>query len=135
MTIQEERGKVEANIYKIVSDACHRAEKRDTEWIKDPNHFLLNYANQILSLIEDFSKNLWGEVLEEIDFEILDLVKALNISGIPTIGSCSGHDKEHGYIMLKDERTLIILPSPVDKDYITREIQFNQSIKLKKEKK
>lgn len=65
----------------------------------------------------------------EIDIEILDLVNALNLWGISTIGSCSGHGKEHGYIILKDERTLIILAAPLDKDYITRELQFNQSIK------
>jgi hypothetical protein len=69
--------------------------------------------------------------LEEIDIEILDLVNALNLGGVPTIGSCSGHGKQHGYILLKDERTLIILPPPLDKDYITRELQFNKSIKLK----
>jgi len=68
---------------------------------------------------------------EEIDAEVLALVNALNFGGIPTIGSCSGHGKEHGYIILEDERTLIILPAPLDKDYITRELQFNQSIKLK----
>lgn len=67
----------------------------------------------------------------EIDADILSLVNALNLGGIPTVGSCSGHGKEHGYIMLKDERTLIILPAPLDKDYVTRELQFNQAIKLK----
>ena len=69
---------------------------------------------------------------EEIDAEILDLVNALNLGGVRTVGSCSGHGKEHGYIILKDERTLIILPAPLDKDYITRELQFHQSIKLKR---
>lgn len=70
---------------------------------------------------------------KEIDAEILDLVNALNLGGVATVGSCSGHGKEHGYILLEDERTLIILPAPLDKDYVTRELQFNQSIKLKEE--
>ena len=70
---------------------------------------------------------------DEIDADILSLVNALNLSGIPTVGSCSGHGKEHGYIILKDERTLVILSAPFDKDYVTRELQFNQSIRLKEE--
>ena len=67
----------------------------------------------------------------EIDEEVLSLVNTLNLGGIPTVGSCSGHGKEHGYIILGDERTLIILPAPLDKDYVTRELQFNKAIKLK----
>jgi hypothetical protein len=130
MTKQEEiRNKILANIYGIVSDACHRAEKGDTQWHKDPNHFLLDYASQILTYLHSQGELPYKQ--EEIDIEILDLVNALNLGGIPTAGSCSGHGKEHGYILLGDERTLIILPAPMDKDYITRELQFNQSIKLK----
>ena len=49
----------------------------------------------------------------------------------PTISMRLKRLEKHGYIILKDERTLIILPAPIDKGYITRELQFNQSIKLK----
>lgn len=55
---------------------------------------------------------------EEIDIEILDLVKALNSQKIYTVSSCSGHGKEFGHIWLKDGRVLIILPSGMTKDEI-----------------
>ena len=44
----------------------------------------------------------------EIDEDIRDLVNALNLGGIPTGSSCSGHNKEWGHIWLKDGRVLII---------------------------
>lgn len=60
----------------------------------------------------------------KIDEEILDLVEALNIGGIPTISSCSGHDKEYGHIWLKDNRVLIVLPRGKSKDEIESILQY-----------
>lgn len=45
------------------------------------------------------------------DPEIVDLVKALNDGGIPTLASCSGHGERNGSIALKDGRCLIITPT------------------------
>ena len=67
---------------------------------------------------------------EDIDIEIRDLVNALNIGGVPTVGCCSGHCKERGYILLNDGRTLIILPPPIPKESKERELEFNQKIKI-----
>lgn len=65
---------------------------------------------------------------EDIDYEIRDIVNALNIGGLPTYGSCSGHGKERGFILLKDGRTLIILPASTPETQISRELEFNQKI-------
>ena len=68
---------------------------------------------------------------EDIDIGIRDLVNALNIGGIVTRGSCSGHDRERGFILLEDGRTLIILPSENESyTWIKRELEFNQKIKV-----
>ena len=64
---------------------------------------------------------------EDIDPEVLDIVDALNIGGLATSGSCSGHGKENGYVLLQDGRTLIIIDSPLGKgleERIHREITF-----------
>ncbi|MBW2672348.1 MAG: hypothetical protein JRD89_02880 [Deltaproteobacteria bacterium] len=68
---------------------------------------------------------------EEIDMEIRDLVNALNLGGVPTWGSCSGHGTQRGFILLKDGRTLIILPA-VDDSYtwVERELEFNAKTSL-----
>lgn len=45
------------------------------------------------------------------DPEIVDLVGALNASGLRTIASCSGHGGPFGFITLADGRELLILPN------------------------
>jgi hypothetical protein len=45
-----------------------------------------------------------------IDECIADIVLALNDGGVHTIGSCCGHGKCAGSIILKDGRTLAVLP-------------------------
>lgn len=46
--------------------------------------------------------------LREVDAEIASIVNALNICGVTTIASCSGHGNRPGNIMLADGRELII---------------------------
>ena len=46
--------------------------------------------------------------LKEIDECIFDIVKSLNCYGISTIGSCCGHGRTDGEILLEDGRKLII---------------------------
>lgn len=53
----------------------------------------------------------------DIDECILEIVKALNDSGIVTIASCCGHNKRPGSIILGDGREFIIC-----KDYETARI-------------
>lgn len=43
-----------------------------------------------------------------IDSCIAPIVAALNAGGIPTIGSCCGHGKSDGDILLADGRMLVI---------------------------
>lgn len=43
-----------------------------------------------------------------IDFCIAPIVDALNKGGIATTGSCCGHGKSHGDILLADGRALVI---------------------------
>ena len=52
-----------------------------------------------------------------IDHCIHHLVAALNAANIRTVGSCCGHGKMNGNIILEDGRVLIILPeTPQDMD-------------------
>jgi hypothetical protein len=46
--------------------------------------------------------------LIEVDACIAPIVKALNEAGVETIGSCCGHGKTDGSILLADGRELII---------------------------
>lgn len=45
------------------------------------------------------------------DPEIADLVSALNLFGVPTVASCSGHGERPGNIALRDGRELIVMPN------------------------
>ena len=45
-----------------------------------------------------------------IDYCIHHIVAALNAGGVRTTGSCCGHEKMKGNIILEDGRVLIILP-------------------------
>ncbi len=47
-----------------------------------------------------------------IDHCIHQIVAALNAGGVRTIGSCCGHEKMPGNIILEDERVIAIFPSP-----------------------
>ena len=47
-----------------------------------------------------------------IDYCIHQIVAALNAGGIRTVGSCCGHGKIKGNILLEDGRVLTIQPSP-----------------------
>jgi hypothetical protein len=51
-TDSPEYKRVEAAIYWIISQACHRAEKHDKQWTKDPNHFLIKYAESGIAKLE-----------------------------------------------------------------------------------
>lgn len=53
--------KLEVTVYGIISDACHRAEKGDRQWRKDPNHFLLDYTNRILKYQDSQGESLIKE--------------------------------------------------------------------------
>jgi len=73
---------------------------------------------------------------EDIDIDIRDLVNALNLGGVPTDSSCSGHNKESGHIWLKDNRVLIIIkPEGSDqeqKEYVASYCQGTGRIKREK---
>ena len=45
------------------------------------------------------------------DPEIVDIVRALNDGGLPTVASCSGHGEKFGGIALSDGRQLMVIPS------------------------
>ena len=51
-----------------------------------------------------------------IDFCIHQIVAALNAGGIRTVGSCCGHGKMKGNIILGDGRVLLIQPKPQSDD-------------------
>ena len=51
-----------------------------------------------------------GGKVQCIDHCIHQIVAALNAGNVRTVGSCCGHGKAHGNIMLEDGRVLIILP-------------------------
>jgi hypothetical protein len=44
----------------------------------------------------------------QVDYCIADIVAALNAGNIITAGSCCGHGKSQGTIILLDERVLIV---------------------------
>lgn len=46
--------------------------------------------------------------VKPVDSCIVTIVRALQAAGIETLGSCCGHGKEDGSILLADGRTLII---------------------------
>jgi hypothetical protein len=50
-----------------------------------------------------FKHRLWP-----VDSCIAQIVQALNASGVTTLGSCCGHDKGAGNIILADGRVLVI---------------------------
>mgnify|MGYP006931613783 CR=1 FL=1 len=50
-----------------------------------------------------------------VDECIADLIQALNNAKIETTGSCCGHGKQEGSILLKDGRVLTILISQKEK--------------------
>lgn len=55
-----------------------------------------------------------GEIaqrIKPIDACIAAIVYALNVAGIKTSGSCCGHGKADGWIVLNDGRELIVRPS------------------------
>jgi len=54
---------------------------------------------------EDGSPAIW------CDPEIADLVSALNVTGITTVASCSGHGHRPGTIALADGRELLVMPN------------------------
>lgn len=70
------------------------------------------------------------DTVVEIDDEIVDIVQALNAGGLSTRGSCSGHGQARGFVLLADERTLIVLPAPTASTWAQRELEFNEKIKL-----
>ena len=47
--------KEKADIYGIISDACHRAEKKDKKWINEPNYFLIEHMERVAKAIEKVS--------------------------------------------------------------------------------
>ena len=49
--------------------------------------------------------------IKKIDKCIAPIVRALNEAGIRTDGSCCGHGKADGYIVLHDGRELVIHPN------------------------
>lgn len=51
----------------------------------------------------ELNGRVWG-----IDSCIAPIVAALNAGGIATLGSCCGHGKSNGDILLADGRVLII---------------------------
>lgn len=51
-----------------------------------------------------------------IDACIAPIVKALNAAGIRTAGSCCGHGRDPGNIILADGRELVILPGAEQAD-------------------
>lgn len=51
-------------------------------------------------------KTKWKDC--NVDDEIADIVKALQDGGIDMLGSCSGHGKKLGSILLKDRRILFV---------------------------
>jgi len=72
---------------------------------------------------------------EDIDIDIRDLVNALNIGGVLTASSCSGHNKENGHIWLKDGRVLIIIrPKGSDeeqKDIVASFVNYKSATPIK----
>ena len=46
--------------------------------------------------------------VKPIDACIADIIKALNDAGIHTAGCCCGHNKNTGYIVLHDERVIVL---------------------------
>lgn len=65
----------------------------------------------------------------EVDSCIAPLVKALQKAGIGTIGSCCGHGEWEGYILLEDERRLLILDEKTNKAYEKHHRMRGTSIK------
>lgn len=59
------------------------------------------------------------------DPEIVDLVKALNDGGLPTVSSCSGHGERYGSIALKDGRCLMILPDLEEHNKVFKRLHLN----------
>lgn len=55
-------------------------------------------------------REISGRTEVGVDECIADLIQALNNAKIETTGSCCGHGRENGTILLKDKRTIIITP-------------------------
>lgn len=73
--------------------------------------------NDCIDLLVPIPENLsstgkfrWDK--KAVDKCIASIVQALNNAGIYTAGSCCGHGKEEGTIILHDGRTLYIRQSP-----------------------
>lgn len=47
-----------------------------------------------------------------VDSCIADVVVALNRGGVPTVGSCCGHETYDGFVQLADGRLLLIRRMP-----------------------
>lgn len=56
----------------------------------------------------------------EVDAEIAQLVRALNVAGLRTVASCSGHGHRPGRIALADGRELVIARSYEEAQMIDR---------------
>ncbi len=82
--------------------------KKDCKYCDEPGG-IKTYEHQVFMPLE-------GKV-QCIDHCIYHIVASLNTGGVRTVGSCRGHGKVRGNIILADGRTLIILPkTPKDTD-------------------
>ena len=60
-----------------------------------------------------------------IDKCIADIVKALHQGGVPTASHCCGHYKEHGHVVLRDGRCLIVIEPESQTGDMAKEIVSN----------
>lgn len=71
-------------------------------------------------------KTAWKRKL--IDACIADIVEALQRGGIDMRGSCCGHGRSEGNILLQDGRVLLILSLQAGRDYLSRDCSQSPSI-------
>ena len=63
-----------------------------------------------------------------VDACIADLVEALQRGGIDMRGSCCGHGKGEGNILLQDGRVLLILSPQAGRDYLSQDYSQTPNI-------
>jgi len=115
-------GEMLAHLSQFVADTTHN---QTTDDIKE---LLLGHQDKDSREAQMIvtHRNEQGKPTVWCDPEIVDLVKALNDGGVPTIASCSGHGERNGNIMLKDGRELIIANDFDDARCIENKITTSQ---------
>jgi len=97
------------DIRKLVAEALAAQQQQGLKVVEPVRNQALPGSREaemvVLETDDEGNPTIW------CDPEIADLVRALNVGGLRTVASCSGHgEKPFGIVTLKDGRELLVLP-------------------------